>query len=492
MDAQNKSSLTNKTVSGIFWSFSERMLAQVVSFVVSIVLARMLLPEEYGIIAIVTVLITICNVFVTSGFATSLIQKKDADDTDFSTVFYFGLAFAAVLYIGIYFLAPVIASIYEYESLTLVIRVMSVTILISSVKSVEHSFVTKAMQFRKFFWSTLGGTLASAVVGIVMAYMGFGVWALVAQYLTNNFIDTVVLWFASKWRPKLKFSFSRLKMLLSFGWKVLISNLLMTVYDELRTIIIGTVYTSEDLAYYQKGRQFPNIIVANINVAISSTLLPVMSKLQDDMAAIRSAIKRFLKIGSYLLMPIMVGLAVVAAPLVRLLLTEKWIECVPYLQLLCIGFAFMPLQTANFQAVLAVGRSDISLKAEFIKRGANILVLILTFKISVMAMVIGEVCCTAISFLVNTIVSKKLFNYGPLAQFIDIAPYILVSLGMGAAIWPISLLGLADIWTIVLQVIGGIIVYFVISAIFKLESYKYIINKISPILNKIGLGKKIK
>ena len=485
MDTQDKSSLTGKTVKGIFWNFSERILAQVVSFIVSIVLARVLMPEEYGIIAIVMVIITICNVFVTSGFATSLIQKKDADDIDFSTVFYFGVVFSVVIYGGIFFLAPVIAKAYETEILSPVIRAMALVVIISSVKSVQHSYVTRAMQFRKFFWSTLGGTVVSAVVGIIMAYKGYGVWSLVAQYLTNNLIDTIILWFTVKWRPKLKFSFARLKILLSFGWKVLLSSLLMTAYDELRTIIIGTVYTSEDLAYYQKGKQFPNLIVANINVAISSTLLPVMSRLQDDKEALKGAIRRFLRVGSYLLMPLMVGLAVVAEPLVRLLLTEKWLDCVPYLQLFCVGFAFMPLQTANVQAVLAVGRSDVSLKTEIIKRGINILVLILTFRISVMAMVIGEVLCTATSLIVNTIVSKKLFNYGTLAQMWDILPYILTSVAMGAAIWPISLLNLGDILTIVLQVVAGVIIYAIMSVAFRLDAFKYIWSKIKPILQKV-------
>ena len=484
MNTTNKESLKNHTISGIFWTFSERILAQVVSFIVSIVLARFLLPAEYGIIAIVTVIISICNVFVTSGFSTSLIQKSEADDTDFSTVFYFGIVFSLILYGGIYFIAPVISGFYEYDELTSVIRVMSVTVVISSVKSIQHSYVTRAMQFRKFFWSTLGGTLASAAVGIVMACLAFGVWALVAQYITNNLIDTVILWFTVKWRPKLKFSLDRLKGLLSFGWKVLVSNLLMTLYQDLRTIIIGTVYTSEDLAYYQKGRQFPSLIVTNINTAISSTLLPVMSKMQDNIAAIKNAICRFLKIASYILMPLMVGLAVVAEPLVRLLLTEKWMACVPYLQLMCISHAFLPLQTANTQAVLAVGRSDVSLKAETIKRTVNILILLVTFRISVMALVLGEILSTIVSLMVNTIVSKKLFGYGTLAQLKDILPCILLSLVMGAGIYPIALLGLSDIITIMLQMIAGIIIYTSLSLIFKVESFTYLLATVKPMLGR--------
>jgi len=482
---ETKDNLKTNTLSGIFWTFLERVLAQVVSFAVSIVLARVLLPKEYGIIAIVTVIITICNVFVTSGFATALIQSKDADDIDFSSVFYFGLLFSSVLYIGIFFLAPIISIFYEYDELTAVIRVMSLTVLISSVKSVQHSYVTRAMQFKKFFWSTLGGTIVSAGVGIAMACMGYGVWALVAQYITNNLMDTVILWLTVKWRPKLRFSLYRLKILLSFGWRVLISNLLMTIYSELRTLIIGTVYTSEDLAFYQKGRQFPSLIVTNINTSISSTLLPVMSKIQDDYNAIKNAIKRFLKTASYILMPMMVGLAVVSEPLIRLLLTEKWMECVPYLQLMCISHAFLPLQTANTQAVLAVGRSDISLKTETLKRSVNFIILLITFKIGVMALIIGEVISTISSLLINTYISKKLFGYGTFEQIKDILPYILLSLLMGAAIYPITLLNIPDISIVLLQTVLGVAIYIIISLILKLDSYMYIINTVKPIMKSL-------
>lgn len=485
MENQKKEQLKSKTVGGIFWSFGERILAQLVSFVVSIVLARMIVPEEYGIISIVMVVISICNVFVTSGFSTSLVQKKNADDTDFSSVFYFGLVFSIILYIGVFFSAPLISKFYEYDSLTNVIRVMSVTLIISSVKSVQHAKISRDMKFRKFFWSTLFGTIISAVVGVVMAYFGMGVWALVAQYLTNNLVDTLILSFTSRWRPKWKFSFKRLKVLLSFGWKVLLSSLLFTIYNDLRTLVIGKVYSSEDLAYYDKGKQFPRVIVANIDSALSSALLPVMSKMQDDLSSVKGVIRRSMRTGSYIVMPMVVGLAVIAEPMVSLLLTDKWLFCVPYLQLMCFAYALLPLQTANTQAVLAVGRSGISLKTEIIKRGANILILLVTFKLGVFALVIGEVVATLVSYLVNTIVSKKLFGYGPLAQLKDLIPFILVSLAMGAIIFPIKYLPLTTIVVLVLQILFGVIIYVALSAIFKIESFRYILNIIKPYISKI-------
>ena len=473
----------NKTTKDFIWSFARNGLNKIVSFIVTLVLARILMPEEYGIIAIVTVLIVICDVFITSGLPNTLIRRREVDETDFSTVFYFGIIFAAAIYCGVYFAAPLVASIYEYEALTAVIRAMSVTVIISSIKSVPLSLASRNQDNKKLFLPSFCGIIVSAAVGITLAYMGFGVWALVAQYLSNNLVDTVILWIISKWYPKLKFSFSRLRILFSEGWKYLASDLLMALTDELRTIIIGKVYTSDDLAYYQKGRQFPNLVATTVNSSISVPLFAALSKNQDNKRDIRNATSRFIKTGSYLLMPVMVGLAVVAEPMVRFLLTEKWMECVPYLQLLCIGFAFIPIQSANVQACAAM-KPIVKTITEIIKRSVNIIVLILTFRISVMAMVIGEVSCTVASLVVNTVASKKLFDYGTFAQIKDIAPYILASVAMGAAIWPISLIGLPDILTIIIQVALGIAVYLLISVCFKLDSFRYILNKIKPILNR--------
>ena len=235
-------SLTNKTLSGVMWKFGERISAQLVSTLVSIILARILMPEDYGVVALVTIFITICNVFVTSGFGTALVQKKDADDLDFTSVFYFGLFFSILLYVGIFFAAPLIARFYENEILTPVVRVMGLRIIIASINSVQHAYIGRKMQFRKFFIATLFGTIASGVVGVWLAYNGYGVWAIVAQYLTNVCIDTIVLAFVIKWIPKLRISFKRLKSLFSFGWKLLVSALIDTGYNELRSLIIGKKY----------------------------------------------------------------------------------------------------------------------------------------------------------------------------------------------------------------------------------------------------------
>lgn len=324
----------------LIWRFLERSGAQLVSFIVSIVLARILLPEDYGLIALVTVFTTILQVFVDSGLGTALIQKHNADDLDFSSVFYFNFAVCILLYIGMFVASPFIASFYENDSLTPIIRVISLTIVISGVKGIQQSYVSRNMLFKRFFFATLGGTIFSAFLGIWMAYMGYGVWALVAQQLSNTTIDTLILWITVKWRPKKMFSWTRLKGLLSFGWKMLVSSLLETTYQDLRSLIIGKMYSSSDLAYYNRGRQFPSLIVTNINSSIDSVLLPTMANVQDDRTVVKMMTRRSIKISTYIMAPMMVGLACCSESLVRLLLTDKWIECVPYVRIFCITYMF--------------------------------------------------------------------------------------------------------------------------------------------------------
>ena len=255
-----------------FWRFAERCGAQLVTFVVSIVLARILTPEAYGTIALVTVFTTILQVFVDSGLGTALIQKKNVDNLDFSSVFYFNFIVCLILYAGMFFAAPYIAMFYEDISLTAIIRVLSLTIIISGVKGIQQAYVSCNMLFKRFFFSTLGGTVFSAFLGIGMAYKGYGVWALVAQQLSNTAIDTLILWLTVKWRPQKKFSWIRLKELLAFGWKLLASSLLDTIYNNLRNLTIGKIYSSSDLAYYNQGDKFPKVIITNINTSIDKSI----------------------------------------------------------------------------------------------------------------------------------------------------------------------------------------------------------------------------
>lgn len=469
---------STNVITNFFWRFLERCGAQGVTFIVSIVLARLLDPTVYGTVALVTIFTTIMQVFVDSGMGNALIQKKDADDLDFSSVFYFNMAMCSVLYLIMFFAAPFIASFYRMPELTAIVRVLSLVVVISGVKNVQQAYVSRHLMFKRFFFSTLGGTIGAAVIGIAMAYLGFGVWALVAQMLFNAAVDTTILWITVKWRPKKMFSFQRLKSLFSYGWKLLASSLIDTVYNDLRQLIIGKKYSSGDLAYYNQGKKFPQLIVTNINTSIDSVLLPTMSKAQDDMAAVRSMTRRAIKTSTFLMMPAMIGLAVCAEPLVQLILTEKWLPCVLFLRIFCITYAFYPIHTANLNAIKAMGRSDLFLKLEIIKKTVGIIAILITMWISVQAMAYSFLVTTILNQIINSWPNKKLLNYSYLEQVKDMMPQILLSLGMGAAIYAVSFLHLSASLTLLIQIPLGVLVYWSGSKIFHVESYTYIIEMV--------------
>lgn len=471
-------------ISNFLWRFAERCGAQIVTFIVSIVLARILAPEEYGIIALVTVFTTILQVFVDSGLGTALIQKKDTDDLDFSSVFYFNLCICVILYFVMFISAPYIARFYNDTSLISIIRVISLTIVVSGVKGIQQSYVSRNMLFKRFFFSTLGGTLFSAFLGIIMAYLGCGVWALVAQQLSNTVIDTLILWLTVKWRPKKMFSWKRLKHLLSFGWKLLISSLLDTVYNNLRNLIIGKIYSSSDLAFYNQGDKFPKVIVANINASIDSVLLPSMSSVQDDHKRVKSMTRRAIKTSTYIMAPLMMGLAFCASPIVRLLLTDKWLPCVPFLQIFCITYMFWPIHTANLNAINAMGRSDLFLKLEVIKKIVGLTLLFITMRMGVMAMAYSLLISGLLSQIINSWPNRKLLDYGYLEQLKDILPAILLAAIMGFVVYCVSFIGLNALLTLTIQIPLGAIIYIGGSKLFKLESYEYLIDVIKGFTRK--------
>lgn len=476
----------SKTLSGIIWRLAERIGAQGITFLVSIILARLLDPDDYGLIAMVTVFLTISNVFIDSGLGVSLIQKKDADDLDFSTVFYFNIVLCIILYIIMFIAAPFIADFYHSRELTRVLRVLSITIIISSVKNIQHSYVSRHMLFRKFFYSTLGGTIIAAIIGIIMAYMGCGVWALVAQQLINSFIDTVILWFTVKWRPIKAFSIERLRSLFSYGWKVFASAMLNTVYDNLRQLIIGKVYTSEDLAFYNRGRQFPHFIVYNLNTAIDSVLFPVMADAQDDFNRVKAMTRKSIRISSYVLWPIMLGFCIVAEPFTRLVLTEKWMPIVPYLIVFCISGAFQPIHTANLNAVKAVGRSDLYLKLEVKKKIIGMAIIFISMPFGPFFIAIGQLAYNVIAQLINASPNRKLLGYGYIDQLKDIFPYTLIASIMACCIYPIKFLGFNDWLTLFLQIFVGAIVYLVESKLFKLEIFDYVLDIVKNSFKRKG------
>lgn len=473
-----------KVLTGFAWRFLERFGAQAVSLIVSIVLARLLVPEVYGTVALIMVFTNILQVFIDAGFGTALVQKKDADNLDFSTVFYFNLVVCAVLYGVMFFVAPLIANFYSNSDLTVLIRVISLTLLISGVKNVQQAYVSRHMMFKKFFFSTLGGTIVAGAVGIFMAYKGYGVWALVAQYLVNALIDTIVLWIVVKWRPEWKFSFKRLKSLFSYGWKLLVSKLFDKTMTEVRSLIIGKKYSSSDLAYYNRGETYPNMLISNVDTALDSVLLPSMSKEQDDPKRVKEMARKSIRISSYIIVPAMVGFALIAEPLVRIVLTEKWLPCVFFIQIFCINYMFWPIHTANVNAIKALGKSDIFLVIDIIKRVVGLIAIVATMWFGVKIMAIGLLASSILNQFINAIPNKKLLNYSIKEQLLDILPSFILSAVMGGIVFGVGFLVDGDVRKIIVQIVFGVTTYFVLSVFTKNKTFNYIKNLLRTTFEK--------
>lgn len=463
-----------KVLSGLFWTFGERILAQGVSFILSIILARLLLPSEYGIIAMVMVFINIANVFTSTGFGEALVQKKDADELDFSTVFFCTLSLSIIIYIILFVGAPYIAEFYHTREIIWVLRILSIKIVLSSIATVQHAYVQKRMIFKKFFFSTLGGTVVSGVLGIILAYSGFGVWALVFQYLTNTIIDILVLLKTVPWHPRLMFSVERAKRLMDFGWKLVFSNLINAVYNELRSLIIGRSYSSADLAYYNKGNQIPALAITNIDTAIGNVVFPAMSA-AEDRERLKTIGRRAMKTTSYIIFPIMIGLIVVSRPLILLLLTDKWNNSIIYMQILCLYWMSQPIQTTNWQIIKAVGRSDLCLKLEILKKAIGIIMVVIAMRFGVFAIAVSAAMFGIISMIINILPNKSLVNYSIKEQLLDIFPALLSAIIMGVGVYFVSYLSLPVIIQLVVQIIFGAMLYLGISYVFKIESFEYIL-----------------
>lgn len=464
-------------ISGLFWRYGERICAQGVQFVVSIVLARLLTPEAYGYVGLVTVFISIATVFVQSGFGNALVQRKDANQVDFSSVFYFNIFFSTVLCIIIQLIAPIVAEFYGAEELlTPVIRVLALSLILAGINSVQQAFVSRNMIFKKFFYATIIGTVISAFTGIFAAYKGMGIWALVIQQLTNQTIDTIVLWMTVKWRPIHKVSFQRLRLLFSFGWKLLCSSLIDTVYNNIYSLIIGKFYDSASVGYYNRGKNIPNLVIANINSSIQSVMFPAYAKEQGNKERVKQMVRRSIMISTFLVFPCMLGLLAVAEPLTILLLTEKWRPCIIYMQYCCFIYAFWPIHTSNLQAISAIGRSDIYLKLEIIKKVLGIFILILTLPFGLNVMMIGRCINTVIASLLNAAPNKKLLGYSYAEQLNDIFPNAVLSIGMCVCVYAVNMLSVGNFIKLSIQIPLGVIIYMIGAKLMKLKSMEYILN----------------
>lgn len=471
-----ESTLKSKTISGLLWKFAERTGAQAITFIISIILARILKPSDFGTIAILLVFITIADVFVNAGLGNALIQKKAADDTDFSSVFYFGILFSGFIYLIVFLAAPYIAGFYNMSVLAPTLQVLALRIPIAAINSVQQAYVSREMQFKKFFYSTLSGTAVSAIIGITMAYNDCGIWSLVGQYLSNAIVNTIVLFSVINWRPKLVFSLQRLKNLFTYGWKLLASGLLDTGYQSLNSLLIGKFYTPTDLAFFDTGQKFPMVIVNNINASISSVLFPALASEQDEPEKVKAHTRKAIQISSYIMWPMMLGMAACADSIITIILTEKWLLAVPYLQIACVSYGLWPIHTANLQAINAMGYSDIYLKLEIIKKTIGIIALLVSIHYGVLTVALIGVITGIISTFINAYPNGYLLKYSYSEQIKDILPSLICSLLMGVIVYFLGSLFENVYLKLLLQIITGISVYLLFSKIFRLNSFVYLLG----------------
>ncbi|MGE7672618.1 lipopolysaccharide biosynthesis protein [Lysinibacillus sp. NPDC094403] len=474
----------SKVLSSLLWKMMERGGSQSFQLIIMIVVARLLLPKDFGLIALVAIFISLANVLIQSGFNTALIQKKNADEVDFSSVFFLNLFVASILYVVLFFSAPIIAVFFEETQITLILRILSITLFFGAINSIQNANIARNMEFKKLFFSSLGAVLVSGIFGITMAYNGFGVWALIVQQLTSQFLVIVILWFTDKWRPKLLFSMERIIGLFSFGWKLLISSLIDTIYTNISGLLIGKLFSPILLGFYSRGEQFPGFIVSNINGSIQSVMLPTLAAHQENGERVKEMVRRVIVTSSFIVFPMMIGLAVIAEPLVKILLTEKWLPAVPFLQIFCAVYALWPIHAANLQAINALGRSDIFLKLEIIKKLLGLNILIISIPLGVHAIAIGSFVLGIISSLLNAYPNLILLNYSVKEQWNDIMPSLLIAVIMGAIVFCIQWLGLSDGVTICIQILTGIMIYIGLAKTFRLECFIYLVTTMKEIFKK--------
>ena len=478
--------LRSKTIFGFFWRFLERIGSQLVSMVVSILLARLLLPDDYAVVSVVTIFFNFCNIFVSGGLNSALIQKKNADKTDYATILFTSIFLAAVLYGLLFVLAPVIADLYHIDLLVDVIRVMGLGLFIEAIKGVLSAYTSSNLQFKNFFYATFIGVIISAIVGIVMAKQGFGAWALVAQQLTNSTVGTLILLLVTKFHISFVFSFQRLKQLFSYGWKIVATSFLSVFYDQISPLIVGVRFSAVDLSFYTKGKSFPGLLDSTITSTLSSVLFPVMSKLQDDKEQILSITRRYIQVASYILFPIMVGFFSTAEVFVNIVLTEKWLPAVPYIQIFCISYMFNIIQIGNLEEIKAIGISDISLILEIIKKSIYFVIILafVLFSNSPQLLAVSSIICSLIALVVNTYPNRRLIGYRYRYQIIDIIPNLVISLIVGVIVFWLGKIQVSSLVLIVLQVFSGTVIYILLSIITKNKNFKYILTYIKGIMEK--------
>ena len=420
-------SLKSKVAKGAVWTLLEKLSTQIVGFIVGMILARLLTPDDYGTVALTGIFFAIAGVLVDGGFGGALIQKKNADDLDFNSVFYLNLFMSVLAYIALFFAAPWIADFYKTPVLRNIVRVSAICFVFNAVNAIQGAELTKKMLFHLSFRISLITCFTSAVCGVALAFMGYGVWALVWSSLITGFVGVIARWYIIAWRPKLMFSMERLKPLFSYGWKMAVSGLLDQIFVHLNGLIIGKFYSKSDVAFVNKGRSLPSLAMNEVNATLGRVSFPALVQLQDNKVKLRDAMRRMMRCSTFLVFPLMVGIAICSYSWIRLLYGEKWTPAVPYMALACFTFALWPFHTINLRGIIALGRSDVFLKLEIIKKIAVLGVVLSCFRLGVFTwMTISAFALGPFSVIVNAWPNRKLLDYTLGMQFRDVMPTVLL------------------------------------------------------------------
>lgn len=470
----------NIAAKGIGWSAIERFSVQGVTFVVQIVLARLLTPEAFGIVGMLTIFLQVAQVFIDSGFANALIKKQDCTDTDYSTVFFYNLGVSIILYLILFFSAPLISVFYSVSLITPVLRVLSFILIINALSIVQKTILVKNIDFKSQSKVTLLSSVLSGLLGVSLAYMGWGVWALVAQQVINSILLLILYVYTVKWYPKFSFSKHSFLYVFNYGSKLLASSLISVVYHNLYTIVIGKKFTSYELGLYTRAEAFAIFPSNNIGSIISRAAFPLLSKVQDDNVKLVGYYKKLIKFSSFIIFPLMLGLLVVAKPFILVILSEKWIGAVPLLQVLCISWMFDHLCNLNLQLLYVIGRTDLVLKLEIIKKAIAISILIFSIPFGLIGMCWGLVVYTAFAVIVNTYYTNKLFEYNWISQLKDYFPYLLASILMTVIVFWVENLFTLPIVQLMIGILTGVAVYGILTLLF----FRNIINTIRTLIIK--------
>lgn len=467
---------TGKIVSSFGYKFIERLLVKGLGFVISIILARKLTPDVFGQMAILTVFINISLVIVQSGLNTALIQKKEVTDTDYSTVFFISVSIAAFFVVFLFFVTPFIASYYESKLIIWPLRVYSISLLSGAFNSIQVAKMQKELRFREMLFISLIVTVISGIFGIFAAHLGLGIWALIIYYLTSSVLNCFVTFLFCHWLPKFSFSSESAKTLFSYGWKMLVSAILCSLYADIRSLIIGKKYSTENLAYYNRGQQFPELFANTLDTSVQSVMLPVLSAQQDSVVMMRETLRKSITLSSLLVFPAMVGFCVLAEPIVLLLLTDKWSPSIVYIQIISIAEMTMPLISSELIALKATGRSDIYMKLETVRRALMLAVLLLSVWCfdSVFAVTVGFLVSSIIDVITVSVTMKLVLDYGIVDMIKDIWKIFLAAVLMGMIIYIFLQISINMLLRMVLLVVVGVIVYCSLCRLLKIESFVYV------------------